>query len=247
MELFSEIAKKFYQDLSEPDIILPEKVECLLPFTLPSVQKYLSAFYDKYYADHRLRTLILGINPGRHGAGVTGIPFTDPVQLERKLKIPNTLPKRTELSAIWVHQLMDEMGGPKFFCNDFYLSSVSPVGFIKNGKNFNYYDDKTFAHTLEDYIIQSLHCQLNMPLYRHTVICWGKGKNATFLLKLNQRYRLFKKVCILPHPRWIMQYKRKNSQHYLELVANTLQTCRYENEKTFLDYRTDISHNCDLQ
>ena len=35
-----------------------------------------SAFYRKYYADTRPRHLIMGINPGRFGAGQTGIPFT---------------------------------------------------------------------------------------------------------------------------------------------------------------------------
>jgi len=33
-------------------------------------------FYKKYYNDNNPRFLILGINPGRFGAGVTGIPFT---------------------------------------------------------------------------------------------------------------------------------------------------------------------------
>jgi len=32
-------------------------------------------FYHKYYNDYNSRLLILGINPGRFGGGLTGIPF----------------------------------------------------------------------------------------------------------------------------------------------------------------------------
>jgi hypothetical protein len=45
--------------------------------------KICSSFYQKYYADNKKRSLIIGINPGRFGAGVTGIPFTDPIRLKR--------------------------------------------------------------------------------------------------------------------------------------------------------------------
>ena len=46
-----------------------------------------------------ITTLILAINPGRLGAGVTNIAFTDPVHLERDCGIANDFPKREELSA----------------------------------------------------------------------------------------------------------------------------------------------------
>ena len=32
-----------------------------------------SAFYKKYYSDNNRRHIILGINPGRFGAGLTGV------------------------------------------------------------------------------------------------------------------------------------------------------------------------------
>jgi hypothetical protein len=47
-----------------------------------------SEFYRKYYSDENKRHLILGINPGRFGGGVTGVPFTDPKRLISECHIP---------------------------------------------------------------------------------------------------------------------------------------------------------------
>ena len=43
------------------------------PYKDASVMGYLRAFLDKFYDDDRPRTLIFGINPGRFGAGITGV------------------------------------------------------------------------------------------------------------------------------------------------------------------------------
>lgn len=41
-------------------------------------------------------TNILGINPGRFGAGTTGIAFIDPIRLENECGINNSFPKKVE-------------------------------------------------------------------------------------------------------------------------------------------------------
>jgi hypothetical protein len=43
----------------------------------PETIVVMEEFYRKYYSDNNLRKFIIGINPSRHGAGVTGVPFTD--------------------------------------------------------------------------------------------------------------------------------------------------------------------------
>ncbi len=63
----------------------------------PDALAISSAFYKKYYDDHRMRRLILGINPGRFGAGVTGIPFTDTKRLTEKCREVFPLIKLTDL------------------------------------------------------------------------------------------------------------------------------------------------------
>ncbi len=42
----------------------------------------MQKFYYKYYNDSNKRKFIIGINPSRHGAGVTGVPFTDTKRLD---------------------------------------------------------------------------------------------------------------------------------------------------------------------
>ena len=62
---------------------LPAGIRVMNPFAEnDSAMAASSAFYCKYYNDVRPRTPILGINPGRFGAGLTGIPFTDPKRLK---------------------------------------------------------------------------------------------------------------------------------------------------------------------
>jgi uracil-DNA glycosylase len=65
--------------------MLPQNIKIMNPFK--ENQKIIpisSSFYEKYYNDNNPRHLILGINPGRFGAGVTGIPFTDTKRLADK-------------------------------------------------------------------------------------------------------------------------------------------------------------------
>ena len=67
--------EEFIQKLEWPDS-LPERVEMLYPFERIEVKKAVDEFYQKYYSDGGPRIILLGINPGRFGAGVTGITFS---------------------------------------------------------------------------------------------------------------------------------------------------------------------------
>lgn len=55
---------------------LPEGFDVLNPYIdNPETMEVMRAFYHKFYNDNRQRKFIIGINPSRHGAGVTGVPF----------------------------------------------------------------------------------------------------------------------------------------------------------------------------
>lgn len=57
---------------------IPEAFKVLNPYLdNPETMIVMHQFYEKYYNDNRKRKFIIGINPSRHGAGVTGVPFTD--------------------------------------------------------------------------------------------------------------------------------------------------------------------------
>ena len=104
-------------------------------------------FTKNIYNDYRTRHLILGINPGRFGAGVTGIPFTDTKRLNDPCGIAYSGKVTHEPSSVFVYEVIEAYGGVHEFYNDFYINSVFPLGFtISDGsgkeKNFNYYDNK---------------------------------------------------------------------------------------------------------
>ena len=89
---FADQVLSFYRDL-EIKAPLPEGVVALNPYRDDESFSYCTKFYKKFFDDGDERTVILGINPGRHGGGITGIPFTDPVKLDQCCHIPNSLEK----------------------------------------------------------------------------------------------------------------------------------------------------------
>ena len=221
IKFMNEEILQYYQSITKR-WKLPKEVKLLYPFDNLDTLRVMGEFYTKYYKTDKARRIILGINPGRLGAGVTGIPFTDPKILEEKLKIKNPFQKRNELSSIYVYDLIQAYGGPAKFFKNFFISSVCPLGFTKNGINYNYYDDKELYQSVERYIVKYIQSQLNLPILRDVAFCWGKGKNYKFLKKLNDQHGWFEKIIPQPHPRWVMQYKLKMKEEILGEVLQEL-------------------------
>ena len=67
----------YYLNL-KPDIKVPEGVEILYPYDNKETITQMKKFYSKFYSDKNKRIQIFGINPGRFGAGITGVPFYRP-------------------------------------------------------------------------------------------------------------------------------------------------------------------------
>lgn len=203
------------------EVKLPKGVGVMNPYKEKHAAALCEKFYRKFYSDHESRTMILGINPGRFGGGVTGIPFTDPAKLE-SLGIANELPKKRELSADFIYAMIDGCGGPKRFYSKFYFSAISPLGFVMNDKNLNYYDLKGLPNLLEDFIVACMNEQLSWGLDSKVCFCLGEGENFKYIQKLNGRFNFFKEIIPLPHPRFIMQYRRKSVNNYIELYKDKL-------------------------
>jgi len=193
----------------------PNGVKIIYPYDNPETRRVMEAFYSKYYDDTRPRTLLFGINPGRYGAGLTGVGFTDPILIEEKCGIANSLEKRSELSAAFICEVVDAYGGPERFYGDFLFSTVLPFGLLKNGKNYNYYDDKETLRYFEPLIVESIHKQMAYPNISCRIATIGQGKNLAYLKELNTRYNFFDAIEVLPHPRWVMQYRRKEKEKYI--------------------------------
>ena len=194
---------------------LPSGVSILNPYQDKSVYALCELFYNKYYGDDNKRRLILGINPGRFGAGITGIPFTDPIKLDKYCNIPNSLQKKPELSADFIYQMIAAFGGPERFYSKFHFSAVSPLGFVKDGKNLNYYDIRELEICLRPFIIETLTKTLNFGVDASVCYCLGEGENFKFLNRLNEEQKFFERIIPLAHPRFIMQYRRKKVGEYV--------------------------------
>lgn len=218
---FSDKILKFYEELEIKEN-LPEGIEVMNPFLNKEAWRVCKAFYTKFYRDQKQRRIILGINPGRFGAGVTGIPFTDPIRLEENCGIPNAFDKKPELSSIFIYSLIDHMGGPYQFFRHYYIGAVSPLGFIKNNKNFNYYDDKSVERSLKPFIVNTLIQQIALGMETQKCFCLGQGKNFEYLQTLNMELKIFKEIVPLPHPRWIMQYRRPKLEIFLDDLRRQL-------------------------
>lgn len=216
----SERILKFLLELKKPDLVTPA-VETMNPYENELTRELVNEFYTKYYSDNNKRLAFIGINPGRLGSGLTGIGFTDPVNLQDKCGIENSFDKKHELSSRFVYDVIDAFGGVKAFYNHVYITSVVPLGFTQNGVNLNYYDIKELQNELTPYIKEQFEKQLPF-LRRDVAFCIGKGKNLKFLKNLNQQEGYFEKLEVLPHPRWVMQYRLKRKQEFVEEYVNTI-------------------------
>lgn len=201
---------------------LPKNIRVMNPFKEnKDALKVSSQFYRKFYDDNGARRLILGINPGRFGAGVTGIPFTDTKRLGTKCGLQIDGVTTHEPSSVFVYEVIEQFGGVKKFYNQFYINSVSPLGFVKTNErgkevNYNYYDSKELQETVKPFIIESLKLQIDFGIDRDICYSFGSGKNLKLLTELNKKYEFFGEIIPLEHPRYIMQYKLKEKQFYID-------------------------------
>ncbi len=113
-------------------------------------------------------------------------------------------------------------GGAAQFYNDFFIGSVCPLGFVKIGKNINYYDDKELLAVVEPFIIKSMNRLLTFNFNRESCYCIGEEKNYKYLSKLNAQQGWFQTIVPLPHPRFIMQYKRRFVPDYIQQYLKLL-------------------------
>ncbi len=207
----------------DPDLDLPSGTHLINPYGNPEVIDVFKNFCETFYGLNRKRYLILGINAGRFGAGVTGVPFTDPVALSTHCGIENSFPKTRELSSQFIYEMISALGGATTFYSRFLLSAVCPLGFLKGKNNYNYYDSPQLLKAASPLIRSSLKANASWNIQPAVVISLGK-KNASYLEAFNSELKLFEKVITLEHPRYIMQYKLKTKQDYISRYCDVLRS-----------------------
>ena len=208
---------------------LPEGFAVLNPYLdNPETLQVMTSFYDKYYNDQAPRKFMIGINPSRHGAGVTGVPFTDTKHLENDCGIPMLSARTHEVSSVFVYDMIAQYGGVSAFYKDYYINSPFPLAIVRknaqgNWLNANYYDDPELFALTRSYMIETLQKHIALGLDTNKVFVLGK-KNATYLDKLNQEANLFQEMVVLEHPRYIEQYKSKEKQLFIDKFITLLKT-----------------------
>jgi hypothetical protein len=219
---FADNVIDFYKSIRPPK--LPDGIDVLYPQKEKEVIAIVEQFYKKFYADKNRRTLLFGINPGRFGAGVTGINFTAPKQLKEICGFEHPFKMQSELSAEFIYEMIARYGGVKKFYEQFFITSISPLGYMKNGINLNYYDDKDLQDSVRPFAVDCINRQMQWNVNREKCICVGGEKNFKFFRKLNGEHAWFKEIIPLPHPRFILQYKRKQKDIYLQTYIDVLQS-----------------------
>jgi hypothetical protein len=208
---------------------LPEGFAVLNPYLdNPETLEVMTAFYNRFYHDEAPRKFIIGINPSRNGAGVTGVPFTDTKHLESDCGIRMQSARTHEVSSVFVYDMIAQYGGVEAFYKDYYINSPFPLAIVRrnaqgNWLNANYYDDSELFTLTREYMIETLKKHIALGLDTQKVYVLGK-KNATFLEKLNKEASLFEKMVVLEHPRYIEQYKSKEKQLYIDKFITLLKT-----------------------
>lgn len=206
---------------------LPEGFQVLNPYMdNPETMEVMKQFYKKFYSDTEQRKFIVGINPSRHGAGVTGVPFTDTKRLESICGIKMDSAHTHEISSVFMYDMIQEFGGASAFYKQFYINSPFPLAIVRKTKegnwlNANYYDDSNLFEMVKDFMILTLRNHISLGLDTSEVYVLGK-KNALFIQKLNKEAHLFDHLKVLEHPRYIQQYKSKEKQLYIDKYILTL-------------------------
>jgi hypothetical protein len=213
---------QFIEQLHYTGDPLPPDIRIMNPYRESEQAMEISKiFYKKYYNDNNKRYLVLGINPGRFGAGLTGVPFTDTKRLVSECHIPYEGKTSHEPSSVFIYDMIHAFGGVEEFYGKLYINSLCPLGFTiaddkGKEKNYNYYDSPALIKATTSYIIENIRKQIDLGVEADICFCFGTGKNENFLRKLNDEHRFFRKVIALEHPRFIMQYKAKSVQLYID-------------------------------
>ena len=235
MDNFGEKVIQFNEALQYNED-LPKGYKVLNPYhDHPETMKVMRAFYQKYYNDNTIRKFIIGINPSRNGAGVTGIPFTDTKRLKSVCGITITSAHTHEISSVFMYDMIAAYGGADLFYKSFYINSPFPLAIVRqaeSGKwiNANYYDDLKLFEAVKPFMIQSMKQHIALGLSTEKVYVLGK-KNAKFIQKLNQEAQLFEEAVVLEHPRYIQQYKSKEKELYIDKYILSLNNFKPDAER----------------
>ena len=187
-------------------------LEICIPSDFVINREGIAAFWEKFYGNYVPRIMICGINPGRLGAGKTGIPFLDFASLSQL--IPGVERQDSENSAEFFFQVVKSFGAESFF-KTFYVTNFSSVGFVKDGVNFNYHDLPQMAlETVERNFLEEI-----ATVEPTHVISLGREVHRSVLKLLPSSIDC---SLYLPHPSWIATYRSNEMDRWVQRYRDVL-------------------------
>ena len=225
---FADRVIDFHRRLRYDGDALPDGIRIMNPFIeSPVAMNILEVFAQRFLTGEQPRRLILGINPGRFGGGLTGVPFTDPKRLVAACRIAYDGKHTHEPSSVFIHEMIGAYGGLEAFYRDNYINSPCPLGFTSVSAagreiNYNYYDSPALAAAVKPFMVRSIRQLMQLGVRRDRVFCLGTGKNEKFLRQLNKEHDFFDELVALEHPRYVMQYKARSKDEYIRKYVNAL-------------------------
>ena len=177
-------------------------------------------FDEKYYHEGFPKIVLCGINPGRKGAGVTGVPFVDMATLAKRLPDANISfsGKGTEKSAQYFNEIVNhkEFGVKKFY-KKFYVTNLSWVGFTKDNINYNYYDIK--SKKAKEYIYEAFINEMKVIKPDVIIPIGAKVKKTLDNLSFDSNITIAKAVT---HPGKYAYLKKPEIDNFQKLLRDVL-------------------------
>ncbi len=180
--------------------------------------QWMELFYRKYVEPFHPRVVICGINPGRFGSGKVGVPFLDFRALNEL--VGDTGRGDTEKSARFFYSVVKHFGPRRFYAT-FYVTNISWLGFLKNGRNVNYY---RLPRDIQAVIVKNF--LYEMGLVRPTHIIATSLEVAKTLNSLKGEGNVTAEAGLrLPHPRWcgIDRNYDEGFREYVEVLGRFIQ------------------------
>lgn len=169
-----------------------------------------------YYPSDPNRIVLCGINPGKNGAGKTGIPFIDFRSLSHLL--PDTKQDDCESSAEFIYSIISEIG-VKPFNRHVYMTNLSWFGYVKDGRNLNYYKlPEKLIHVFTSSFIEE------MKMVKPKAIIPLSIDVEKSLKKMKQEEKLtFPVVERLPHP-YYCSIQSHHDDDYREMYVKKIRS-----------------------
>lgn len=216
VQLHLDFYKTLNNNLDVKKMLEREKINILDGFIKNN--KLVKSYYQTLYSLSANRVVLCGINPGKNGAGKTGIPFIDFKGVSQLM--PNLYEDDWEKSAQFILSIINEFGKQTFF-NRVYLTNISWFGFIKEGNNLNYYDlPSPLSVIFTDCFISE------MNIVRPTVIVpLSKEVEKTLKAMVKEGRLSYPIASRLPHPYYCSIGKRaiRYKRIYIDKITSILE------------------------